>query len=299
MGRMRNRNRWVQIAVLSLSGLVISGLIISGLMIIQSRDIIHIKSAPKEITELNADGNTMQTRILPPANFTRVEQPAGSLAEFLRSYPMKPHGSKVTLYNGKNKKNLSAHAAVFALPLENADLQQCADSVMRVYAEYYYQKGQTEKIKFHFTNGFACDFDTWKQGNRVEVNGNDAYWVPDTAADASYESFVQYLQTVFTYAGTLSMTRECTPISEEEISIGDVFLKGGSPGHVVMVVDMCEDATGRKAFLLAQGFMPAQEFHVLKNPSSESPWYFVDEITYPFHTPEYVFDEGSLMRPEY
>jgi hypothetical protein len=66
-----------------------------------------------------------------------------------------------------------------------------------------------------------------------------------------------------------------------------------------MVVDVCEK-DGKKAFLLAQGYMPAQQFHVLKNPLHEDdPWYYVDEIHYPFQTPEYVFGEGSLKRPLY
>ena len=55
-----------------------------------------------------------------------------------------------------------------------------------------------------------------------------------------------------------------------------------------------------KAFLLAQGYMPAQEFHVLKNPLHEDdPWYYVSELSYPLRTPEYTFNEGSLMRPGY
>lgn len=57
------------------------------------------------------------------------------------------------------------------------------------------------------------------------------------------------------------MESESTKIDLKDAAVGDVFLKGGSPGHVVMIVDMCENENGKKAFLLAQGFMPAQEFH--------------------------------------
>ena len=46
--------------------------------------------------------------------------------------------------------------------------------------------------------------------------------------------------------------------------------------------------------------MPAQQFHVLNNPlHREDPWYYVDEVTYPFATPEYRFDEGSFRRMNY
>lgn len=63
---------------------------------------------------------------------------------------------------------------------------------------------------------------------------------------------------------------------------------------------MCvRDDSGRKCILLGQGFMPAQQFHVLKNPLHEDdPWYYVDELTYPLQTPEYTFEKGSLKRPE-
>ena len=67
-----------------------------------------------------------------------------------------------------------------------------------------------------------------------------------------------------------------------------------------MVVDLCENADGKKAFLLAQGYMPAQQFHVLKNPAHEDdPCYYEEEVTYPFHTPEYTFQKGSLKRLNY
>lgn len=55
------------------------------------------------------------------------------------------------------------------------------------------------------------------------------------------------------------------------------------------------EAGSLAAFFLAQGYMPAQEFHVLKNENHEDdPWYYADEIQYPFRTPEYTFAEGEL-----
>ena len=72
------------------------------------------------------------------------------------------------------------------------------------------------------------------------------------------------------------------------------------PGHVVLVVDVCENDAGNKAFLLAQGYMPAQQFHLLKNPAHENdPWYYVNELTDPLHTPEYTFSMDSLKRLQY
>lgn len=245
-------------------------------------------------------GETLETRVLTPPGYERVEVQEGSFEEFLRQYPLKPAGSKVLLYDGSEKGNQSAHAAVFALPIENYDLQQCADSVMRMYAEYFWATEQYDRIKFHFTNGFLVEYTKWREGNRVTINGNNVSWIKSKSRDASYECFVRYLRTIFCYAGTLSMEKESEPTLLSLLKAGDVFLYGGSPGHVVMVVDACVNEEGKKAFLLAQGYMPAQEFHLLKNNRHpEDPWYYEDEITFPFRTPEYTFDEGSMRSLNY
>lgn len=247
----------------------------------------------KEI--LCKEGTTLENRFRPPVGYDRTAEEEGSFAMFLRNYPMKPDGSKVLLYDKSEKLNQSAHAAVFALPIEAYDLQQCADSVMRMYAEYYWSTEQYEKIVFHFTNGFEARYDSWREGYRFKVNGNEISSVKSASYDDSYEGLVAYLRIVFCYSGSLSMESEATPTSMEELKAGDVFLNGSSPGHVVMVVDTCVNRKGEKAFLLAQGYMPAQEFHVLKNPKHEdNPWYYENELDYPLHTPEYTFEEGTL-----
>lgn len=246
---------------------------------------------------LDESGMTLETRVKTPSGYERVSAEEGSFTQYLRTFPVKEAGAKVHLYDGSEKADQSGHAAVFDLPIENYDLQQCADSVMRVYAEYFWCSGQTGRIAFHFTNGFLAEYSKWRDGMRIQVSGNDVSWTASREYDDSYECFVQYLRTVFCYAGTLSMSAEAQDITMEELRPGDVFLQGGSPGHVVLVMDVCEDARGRKAFLLGQGYMPAQEFHLLKNGlHEEDPWYYEEELEYPFKTPGYTFQEGSLKR---
>lgn len=269
-------------------------------------DLQKAESAPNNIEEMQMsqqtfilpEGETLETRIAVPEGYERIGVEDGSLTAFLRNYAMKEDGSPVLLYDGREKYNQTVHAAVFELPIEEADLQQCADSIMRVYAEYYWQNGQYDKIGFHFTNGFWCDYVTWREGYRVHVNGNNVSWSKDASYDDSYECFVKYLRMVFNYAGTLSMdSLETETISLSEMTVGDVILTGGSPGHVVMVADVCVNEVGEKAFLLAQGYMPAQEFHVLNNPLHEQdPWYYETEMTFPLSTAEYVFSDESMVQ---
>jgi hypothetical protein len=89
-----------------------------------------------------------------------------------------------------------------------------------------------------------------------------------------------------------------TPVSRFwDILPGDVLIKGGSPGHAMLVIDMAEDAAGNKVYLLAQSYMPAQDIHVVVNPVEEkqSPWYSIRDDTH-IITPEWTFYTSQLRR---
>lgn len=266
----------------------------------QGEDNLGENNTKQEISFIDTSGNTVETRIRTPEGYSRINVVDNSFGDYLRNFSLKEDGSPVLLYDGSEKRNQSAHIAVFDMRISNKDLQQCADSVIRMYAEYYYANQQYDRIKFHFVSGFLCEYEKWQAGYRVKVDGNDVSWQKTKGYDDSYETFEKYLDTVFSYASTLSLDKESSQIDIADLQIGDIFLMGGSPGHVVMVVDICENERGEKAFLLAQGFMPAQEFHVLNNPVSDSdPWYYAKDVKYPFRTSEYSFDEGSLKRLDY
>lgn len=257
-----------------------------------------VSSEPVAEPLVISTGETLAERIRTPEGYERIPAESGSLADFLRNYPMKEDGSPVCYYDGR-QKTASAQVAVFDMYLGERDLQQCADSVMRVYAEYLRAGGRQDEIAFHFVSGFLCDYRTYLAGGRVKVNGNQVSWASGTAREDTDETFEAYLNTVFNYASTISLAAESEPVALAEVQPGDIFIKAGSPGHVVMVADVCEK-DGKKAMLLAQGYMPAQDFHVLKNNlHEEDPWYYEDEIRYPFATPEYVFSEECLKRPGY
>ena len=106
------------------------------------------------------------------------------------------------------------------------------------------------------------------------------------------------METIFSYAGTLSLSQELKAIDVKEMKIGDVFIKGGSPGHAVIVVDMAiNPKTNKKIFMLAQSYMPAQEIQILLNPNNVdlSPWYELDFGT-ELITPEWKFKSSELKR---
>ncbi len=243
---------------------------------------------------------TIQT-IPTPAGFQRIDATRNTFADWLRSLPLKEENNRVLLYNNRLKLNQSAHYKVLAIDLGDKDLQQCADAVMRLRSEYLFGQKRFGDIAFNFTSGDRAAFDKWRGGYRPQVRGNKVTWQRTAQRDSSYKSFRAYLNTVFTYAGSHSLSRELHTVSEvKTLQIGEVFIQGGFPGHAVIVVDLAlHPDTKQKIFLLAQSYMPAQEIHILKNPRDDglSPWYAI-QATDKLYTPEWTFEWKDLKRFE-
>jgi hypothetical protein len=211
-----------------------------------------------------------------PEGFRRTSYPENSYASWLRKISIKKD-TRVHLYNGELKKNQEAQYAVLNIPVGNKDLQQCADAVMRLRASYLYDQKRYAEISFADNNG-------------------KRYTCPGSADSTRFE---RYLEEVYSYCGTASLEKQLHPVTDfGSLQPGDVLIKGGSPGHCVIVLDMAVNSNGKRIYLLAQSYMPAQDIHVLKNPMNNdiSPWYELKTDNSLIYTPEWTFAPGQLRR---
>ncbi len=252
---------------------------------------------------IDGAGVTVGSRIRAPEGFMRVNTEQGSFAAYLRSLPLLPLGAEVHYFDGRIKPN-ECYVSVVDMEIGNEDLLQCADAVMKLRAEYLYGRRRFSEIAFHITDGTLMEFSKWMKGLRPRVKNGAVEWRSTGRTGSGRPVFDEYLRFLYAYAGTLSLSRELAVREEEEISIGDTFIQGGSPGHAVIVVDMAVHArTKEKIFLLAQSYMPAQEIQILKSGEDINPWYRLPrggveprprggELV----TPEWVFPPGSLKR---
>ena len=208
-----------------------------------------------------------------PDGFKRIPVVSLSFGEWLRAQPLKKEKT-VFLFNGSPKHNQQAQFAVLDISTGNKDLQQCADAVMRLRAEYLYQQHRYSEIIF-------------------KDNSGKKYECP---ANASREQFNKYLELVFSWCGTISLEKQLTPVKDiSVVQPGDVFIKGGSPGHAAIVMDVVQNAKGEKMVMLANGYMPAQDIHVVRNPESDeySPWISIKEKAV-VRLPEWTFASVQL-----
>lgn len=207
-----------------------------------------------------------------PKGFTRTIGYENGFAGWLRGVALKPEQT-VYLFNGTKKENQSAQFAVLDVSTGTSDLQQCADAVMRLRAEFLFARERFGDIRFTDNEGTSYTF----------------------SAPFTRSHFDQYLKTVFGMCGSASLSKQLHSKPLPSIQPGDVLIRGGFPGHAVLVMDVAKDKVGNVVYLIAQSYMPAQDIHLLKNPADPklSPWYKITDEQL-IETPEYTFHNNEL-----
>lgn len=248
--------------------------------------------AAKNALKINKDKNTVRERFSPPEGYEWIEEKAGSFGYFIEHFRLKPYGTEILRYDGVPISTQHLHEAVFDMDTGNKDLQQCADAAIRMRAEYLYKAKRFDEIQFHFTSGDLLSWNDYKNGIRAFVNGNSVSFRKTAAVDDSYQSFRNYLDLIFNYAGTISLNRETRPVMKNsDLKTGDILITPGSPGHIVFISGVCENKDGKRLFLLSEGFTPAQSVHVLSNPFNPyiTPWYELNINAPETRTARYFF----------
>lgn len=246
---------------------------------------------------INKYKNTIKERFTAPKKYSWVKENPDSFGFFIENFKLKKYGSPILKYDGTEIATQNLHEAVFIIDTGTKDLQQCADAIIRLRAEYLFKTKKFGEIKFHFTSGDLMKWNDYKNGTRAFVNGNSVSFRKTENFDDSYQNFRNYLDLIFTYSGTISLSKETFPVTDNKnLKSGDVLITAGSPGHVVFIAGVSENKEGKKLFLLAEGFTPAQSIHVLKNPFDPkiSPWYELDVNSEQTKTARYLFKPTNL-----
>lgn len=246
----------------------------------------------KSSAKIHKNKNTIRERFSPPEGYEWSEEKPGFFGYFIENFKLKPYESQILKYDGTPISTQHLHKAVFDIDTGTKDLQQCADAAIRMRAEYLYKVKKFDEIKFHFTSGDLLSWNDYKNGTRAFVNGNSVSFRKTAAFDNSYQSFRNYLDLIFNYAGTISLHKETKPVAKNsDLKTGDILITPGSPGHIVFISGVCKNKEGKRLFLLSEGFTPAQSIHVLSNPFNPyfTPWYDLDIDAQETKTARYFF----------
>ncbi len=208
-----------------------------------------------------AHAATIEQSWPPPDGYARV--PAGPFAAWVqalevRDGPIYTHDGRVVGHRGQP----------VVLPLVPGDLQQCADSAIRLRAEWLRANGHP--VVFHATSGDPIPWARFQAGERPYVAGSGLAW---TAGGT--RTWDGYLTAVFTWAGTRSLHLDTVPTTTPEP--GDLVVAPGSPGHAIVLLDVAT-GPGGTVVLVGEGYMPAQDLHVEEGPI-DGWWPWRDGVT--------------------
>jgi hypothetical protein len=221
---------------------------------------------------------SLEQRFATPPGYTRVKVEPGSFAEWLRSLPMAPEGTPAKSFDGH--ETLAADndylAGVVAIDTGTPDLQQSSDVIIRLHAEYLWSKGEKDKISYLSATKLNMPFSRWEKGQRLIPNGPNVFWViKGKPAEVDHAEFRKYLDAVFNWANSTSLSARSTPVADpKELTGGDFFLQSREPNHVAVVLDVAEKPSGERVALLGQARNPAESIHVVR-PGKATPWFSV------------------------
>lgn len=241
----------------------------------------------------NTNGVNGQLSLPETGVVTKTVTDKNSWPYFLQHLPEKE--ALILDYTGRAVGNQEKHTAIIIYDVGAKDLQQCADALIRLRAEYLFAQNRADEISFQFTSGDAFGFAAYCNGKMPVAKGNGVTFITSSPKPKNKASLRNYLDIVYTYAGTLSLAQELKDALD--FSIGTVVLKAGSPGHCFIITD---EATieGKRVFKLVEGYTPAQSIYVLRNTEEPELGHWHRLKSGSIHTASYDFRTYELKRFE-
>jgi len=229
--------------------------------------LITIQAAPEVSADEQVLGHyelssTVTGAYPPPQGAERY--PVQGFGAYLQALELEAPSVPVTTYRGDV---VPGDFHVVKLPLVSGNLQQCADTAIRLRAEWLVAQGRDDEVMFHATSGDAMPWSRYRDGEKAYEQDNRLRW-----RSAPAQSWDQYLSAVFMWAGTRSLRYDT--VQAEHPVAGDVLVLPGSPGHAVIILAVSH-AKGQRYLLVGQGYMPAQRFHIVRGPHRG--WWAWDE----------------------
>jgi hypothetical protein len=193
----------------------------------------------------------------------------------LRLLPLAAPGTPVRNYRGEivvpgEDEYL---AAVVAIDIGSENLQQSADVILRLHAEWRWYVNDLRMLYLSDTKA-ELPLARWFAGERLTTTGAEPRWIRQAAPKPKLDhaDLRAYLDSVFAWSSGRALPGESVPLAPENLEPGAFFLHAGPPAEVLVVLDVATSPAGKRAMLLAQALNPAESVHVLR-PNRDSVWF--------------------------
>jgi hypothetical protein len=213
--------------------------------------------------------DSLESRFPTPPGYDRVAAQPGTFAAWLRGLPLAAPGTPVlsnaggTVYSGDD----DYVAAVVAIDVGAGDLQQSADAIVRLHAEWLWASDQPDALSYRSASKLDMPFSRWVKGQRLIASGPNVFWVlKSKPRTPDYDDFRQYIDAVMLWSNNVSLATRAEHVANPaELRAGDFFVQARGRGHALLVLDVAQKPTGERLALLGQALhSPAQSIHVMR-----------------------------------
>lgn len=238
---------------------------------------------------------TLAAAIPTPPGWERIPAPPGSFAAWLRELPLAAPGTPVKDWRGDEVYGGDDEyvKAVIAIDVGRSNLQQSADVVVRLHAEWQWSLGRRDQEYVSATKD-PLPYARYAEGKRTLAQGPHLYWVkqrdPNDVND--YDAFRDFLDAAFLWINSPALRMQSEPVAADALMPGDFFVRRDKSGHTVVVLDVVTRANGERLALLGQGIAPAMNPHVLR-PGRGTAWFSLrppEPLLTPY-TKEFAWEE--------
>jgi hypothetical protein len=201
----------------------------------------------------------------------------GSFAEWLRLLPLAAPATPVRNHRGDivvpgDDEHL---AAVVAIDVGTEDVQQSADVILRLHAEWRWFRSDFRML-YLSDNELELPLQPRQNGEHLVDAADQSRESPDAAPQSKreYADFRRYLDRVFARSDAPALLAESVALPPQDLEPGAFFLNDRHPAEVLVVLDVATSPTGQRRMLLAQALNPAQDLAVIR-PNRDTAWFAV------------------------
>ena len=227
-----------------------------------------------------------------PPGYERVKTEEGSFADWLRQLPLRPAGTLPRYCSGELAGWTTRQAAAVIDMDLIGEIQDCATSVVRLWAEYLVNHGKERALSVKMNQKKSYSWSAFMRGCRPSYDRSTrkltvscGHGRPSAStARARAASIMKYVRRAMQYTNSATLARHLRRTTKTEAGPGTVILQpnpSGGTGHASIIADMALDASGNRLYIVANGFLPAQDMFIVgpdRSPADRLPWCTLEEF---------------------
>lgn len=226
-----------------------------------------------------------------PAGYKRRPTVRGSFPDWLRHLPLRTDAT-VRDYRGIVQPWTGSQvAAVIDLDVIGR-VQDCAASAFRLWAEYITATGRDHRLTVEMNQRQKLSWRQYIRGCRPRFSSSrrrlsvkcGSREIGGKNNRSRRQAVKDYVRQVMTWTNSATFARTLPAVARSKIGAGTLLVQPnptGGTGHLSLVVERAVDGAGKERYLIAMGFMPAQNMWVVSPPATPRhlrPWCTLKEF---------------------